>query len=74
MIKFLFVRDHPNQGKLLRPTEDPYTIMDVSHVNVNGTVLIDRGNFTERINIRRLLPYFEHRNRGRACREEKSRL
>jgi transposase InsO family protein len=60
--KVLIRRDHPSQGKLLRPTEGPFTIIDISQVNFNGTVLINRGNSTERINIRRLLPYFEQRN------------
>jgi hypothetical protein len=60
--KILIRRDYSIQGKLLRPTEGPYTIIDISQLNINGTVLINRGNSTERINIRRLLPYFEHRN------------
>ena len=43
-------------GKLARPTEGPYK---VTEVHSNGTLTIQRGDYTERINIRRLRPYFE---------------
>ena len=36
--------------------KDPYLIAQVHH---NGTVRIQRGTINERINIRRLWPYFE---------------
>jgi hypothetical protein len=52
----------PHEYHLHDKVEGPYCLIDISQVNINGTVLIDRGNSTERINIRRLLPYFEHRN------------
>ena len=41
-------------GKLAKPTHGPY---NVEQVYANGTVRINRGRFSERINIRRLLPY-----------------
>jgi hypothetical protein len=43
-------------GKLARPTYGPYRIVQVFP---NGTVRIDRGRYTERINIRRLLPFHQ---------------
>eukprot|EP00957_Ditylum_brightwellii_P123132 9388161-Ditylum_brightwellii.AAC.3 len=42
--------------KLSKPTESPYTI---NRVHRNGTVTIDRGQYEERIHIRRLKPYNE---------------
>ena len=44
------------QRKLKCPTEGPFTITQVFS---NGTVRIQRGAVNERINIRRLKPYFE---------------
>ena len=44
-------------GKLARPTEGPYTVETVHRSN--GTLTIKRGNYRERINIRRLRPFFE---------------
>ena len=47
-------------GKPLPKAEDknegPY---EVTHVYTNGTVRIQRGTINERLNIRRLTPYFE---------------
>ena len=43
-------------GKLARPTEGLHR---VTEVHGNGTITIQRGDCTERINIRRLHPYFE---------------
>ena len=40
--------------KLACPTEGPYRIIKV---NLNGTVVIQRGTYAETINIRRLLPF-----------------
>jgi hypothetical protein len=45
-------RDRP---KLDRPTKGPFTI---TNVHDNGTVKINRGRYTETINIRRVKPYF----------------
>jgi hypothetical protein len=42
-------------GKLESPRSGPYTI---TQVHVNGTVTIQRGPTTERVNIRRVTPYF----------------
>jgi hypothetical protein len=44
-----------SQPKLNQPTKGPYTI---TRVHTNGTVEIDRGHFTETINIRRLKPFY----------------
>ena len=45
---------------ILRKVEDknkgPYLITQVHH---NGTVRIQRGTINERLNVRRLTPYFE---------------
>jgi transposase InsO family protein len=43
-------------GKLARPTHGPFRIIQVFP---NGTVRIDCGRYTERINIRRLLPFYQ---------------
>jgi transposase InsO family protein len=45
-------RDRP---KLDRPTKGPFTI---TQVHDNGTITINRGRYTETINIRRVKPYF----------------
>ena len=42
--------------KVEDPNEGPYTI---TQVHTNGTVRIQRGAISERLNIRRLYPYFE---------------
>ena len=42
--------------KMSTPRKGPYTI---ERVFSNGTVLLDRGSFTHRVNIRRITPYFE---------------
>jgi hypothetical protein len=43
-----------SQPKMSKPTKGPYAI---TRVHPNGTVDINRGNFTETINIRRLKPF-----------------
>jgi hypothetical protein len=46
------------QGKLTRPTQGPFLVIDSSQQTVNGTIVIRRSpTVTERINIRRLRPY-----------------
>ena len=60
--RVLIRRSLDNLGKLARPTLGPFRIVDVSSVSINGTVIIDRGNCQERINIRRLLPFFPRHN------------
>ena len=52
----VFVRNKGVQRKLDPIKHGPYTITEV---HTNGTVRIQRQNFTERINIRRLEPFFE---------------
>jgi len=44
-------RSHP---KMSKPTKGPYAI---TRIHTNGTVDINRGNFIETINIRRLKPF-----------------
>ena len=51
---------NPYLGKLARPTDGPYKIIDIAQLPINGTVLIQRtANSTERVNIHRLVPFFE---------------
>ena len=52
----VFVKNKGVQRKLDPIKHGPYTITEV---HTNGTVRIQRQNFTERINIRRLEPFFE---------------
>lgn len=50
----------PFLGKLAKPTEGPFSIIDISLLPINGTVVIARGpNHTEHISIRRIVPYFK---------------
>ena len=63
--KVLIRRDigNPYLGKLAKPTQGPFKIIDVQQLPINGTVLIQRSpTSVERINIRRLLPFFERYN------------
>ena len=48
------------RAKLRRPTAGPFKIIEVY---TNGTVKIQRGRYTETINIRRLKPYNERKVR-----------
>ena len=45
--------------KMSQPRQGPY---EITKVHTNGTVRIRRGHVTERVNIRRLTPYFERSN------------
>ena len=48
------------KGGILRKAEDPHDgPYKITEVFTNGTVRIQRGTINERLNIRRLLPYFE---------------
>jgi preprotein translocase subunit YajC len=49
------------QPKMAAPREGPFRIVKVS---ANGTVRIQKGAVTQRVNIRRLTPYFERRPSG----------
>jgi hypothetical protein len=63
--KVLIRRDigNPYLGKLTKPTQGPFKIIDVQQLPINGTVLIQRSpTSVERVNIRRLLPFFERYN------------
>jgi hypothetical protein len=63
--KVLIRRDigNPYLGKLAKPTQGPFKIIDVQQLHINGTVLIQRSpTSVERINIHRLLPFFERYN------------
>ena len=51
-----------NLGKLACPTLGTFLIVDVSFVSINGTMVIDRGNYHKRINICCLLPFFPCHN------------
>jgi hypothetical protein len=54
---------------LAKPTQGPFKIIDVQQLPINGTVLVQRSlTSVERVNIRRLLPFFERYNWGRECR------
>jgi hypothetical protein len=64
--KVLIRRDigNPYLGKLAKPTQGPFKIIDVQQLPINGTVLIQRSpTSVERVNIRRLLPFFERHNK-----------
>ena len=63
--KVLIRRDigNPFLGRLARPTEGPFKIIDIEQLPINGTVLIERDRqSTERVNIRRLIPFIEPTN------------
>ena len=47
--------------KMAAPREGPFTITKVS---TNGTICIQKGAVTQRVNIRRITPYFEQRPSG----------
>jgi hypothetical protein len=51
------------QGKMSAPREGPYEIV---HVSTNGTVRIKKGIVIQRVNIRRLTPYFDRSPSGSA--------
>jgi hypothetical protein len=50
----VLIHNDSRTPKLMTPTQGPYKI---SRVHTNGTVTIERGAITERLNIRRLQPY-----------------
>jgi hypothetical protein len=54
---------NPYLGKLAKPTQGPFKIIDVQQLPFNGTILIQRSlTSVERVNINRLLPFFERYN------------
>ena len=49
-----------NDGKILRKAEDRYLgPFTVTQIHTNGTIRIQRGSMSERLNIRRVTPYHE---------------
>jgi hypothetical protein len=55
-------------GKLTEPTQDPYKIIDVQQLPINGTILIQQSlTSVEHVNICQLLPFFECYNWGCEC-------
>jgi hypothetical protein len=55
--KILLTKPGHIRRKLENPREGPY---DVTAVYSNGTIRIQRGVISERVNLRRVTPYFEH--------------
>jgi transposase InsO family protein len=53
----ILLTDSRKRSKLAPPREGPY---QVERVFANGTLLIRRGAISERVNIRRVTPYFEN--------------
>ena len=51
--EYVLIRNDDIRGKLTSPTFGPFRILEVN----DGVVLIERGNYTERISIRRLIPF-----------------
>ena len=52
--------------KLNQPREGPFKVMQV---HVNGTLTIQRGSVTDRVNIRNISPYFEWSSPHALCME-----
>jgi hypothetical protein len=55
--KVLLKKPSKHLRKLEAPRIGPHT---VTVIYTNGTLGIQKGNVNERVNIRRLFPYFEH--------------
>jgi hypothetical protein len=63
--KILLKRPGKHQRKLEAPRTRPHT---VTAINTNGTVHIQKNKANERVNIRRLFPYFEDADhKGSEC-------
>jgi hypothetical protein len=55
-------------GKLVKPTQGPFKIIDIQQLPINGTILIQQSlTSVEHVNICQLLPFFEHYNWGCKC-------
>jgi hypothetical protein len=52
----ILLTDSQKRSKLALPREGPYL---VERVFTNGTILIQRGAISDRVNIRRVTPFFE---------------
>jgi hypothetical protein len=55
--KVLLKKPGKHLRKLEAPRTGPHT---VTEIYTNGTLCIQKGNVNERVNIRRLFPYFEN--------------
>jgi hypothetical protein len=54
---------NPYLGKLAKTTQGSFKIIDIIHLQINGTILIQQSmTSVERINICQLLPIFERYN------------
>ena len=53
----ILLRKPGHQPKLSAPREGPFDIIEVNETN--GTVRIQKGPVSDRVNIRRIDPYFE---------------
>jgi hypothetical protein len=54
---------NPYLGKLAKPTQDPFKIINVQQLPINTTILIQQSpTSVEHVNICQLLPFFEHYN------------
>jgi len=56
--KILMRKQIDKLGKLRCPTQGLVTIVKVKDLPFNGIVVIDKGSFKEKLNIRRILPFF----------------
>jgi hypothetical protein len=71
MTKLLLIHcdiGNPYLGKLAKPTQGPFKIIDIQQLPINGTILIQQSpTSVEHVNICRLLPFFECYNWGCEC-------
>jgi len=56
--KILIRKQIDKLGKLQCPTQGPFVIVEVQDLPFNSTVVIDKGSYKEKINIRHILPFF----------------
>jgi hypothetical protein len=56
--KILMRKQIDKLGKLRCPTQGLVTIVKVKDLPFNGIVVIDKGSFKEKLNIRRIPPFF----------------
>jgi hypothetical protein len=70
--KVLLKKPGTHLRKLEAPRTGPHT---VTAIHTNGTLRIQKGNVNERVNIRRLFPYFLNTDhKGRKCTIPRIRL
>ena len=56
--KILICKQIDKLGKLQCPTQGPFIIVEVQDLPFNGTVVINKGSYKEKINILCILPFF----------------